>query len=128
MTIGNFGNLLMLICLLASFTQLLYLLPKKIDIDYRVLSRAPFFASLLAFTLLIYIFVSSDFSYQLVVNNSHSEKPLIYKIAGAWGNHEGSLLLWILFLTIFNFIFSYSKIKPVDFKKNVMAFQRLIIF
>ena len=128
MTIGNFGNLLMLICLLASFTQLLYLLPKKIDIDYRVLSRAPFFASLLAFTLLIYIFVSSDFSYQLVVNNSHSEKPLIYKIAGAWGNHEGSLLLWILVLTIFNFIFSYSKIKHVDFKKNVMAFQSLMIF
>ena len=128
MTIGNLGNLLMLICLLASLTQSLYLLPKKIDIDYRVLSRAPFFASLLAFTLLIYIFVSSDFNYQLVVNNSHSEKPLIYKIAGAWGNHEGSLLLWILVLTIFNFIFSYSKIRPVDFKKNVMAFQSLMIF
>ena len=128
MTIGNLGNLLMLICLLASLTQSLYLLPKKIDIDYRVLSRAPFFASLLAFTLLIYIFVSSDFNYQLVVNNSHSEKPLIYKIAGAWGNHEGSLLLWILVLTIFNFIFSYSKIKHVDFKKNVMAFQSLMIF
>ena len=86
------------------------------------------FNVLLAFTLLIYIFVSSDFNYQLVVNNSHSEKPLIYKIAGAWGNHEGSLLLWILVLTIFNFIFSYSKIIHVDFKKNVMAFQSLMIF
>ena len=44
--------------------------------------------------------INENFSYQLVVNNSHSEKPLIYKIAGAWGNHEGSLLLWILVLII----------------------------
>ena len=128
MNLGNVGNILMLVCLLASLIQSAQLLPKKIDIDYKIFSRLPFYSSLLAFILLIYIFVDSNFNYQLVVNNSHSEKPLIYKIAGAWGNHEGSLLLWILVLTIFNFIFSYSKIEHADFKKNVIAFQSLMIF
>ena len=128
MNLGNVGNILMLVCLLASLIQSTQLLPKKIDIDYKIFSRLPFYSSLLAFILLIYIFVDSNFNYQLVVNNSHSEKPLIYKIAGAWGNHEGSLLLWILVLTIFNFIFSYSKIEHADFKKNVIAFQSLMIF
>ena len=128
MNLGNVGNILMLVCLLASLIQSTQLLPKKIDIDYKIFSRLPFYSSLLAFILLIYIFVDSNFNYQLVVNNSHSEKPLIYKIAGAWGNHEGSLLLWILVLTIFNFMFSYSKIEHADFKKNVIAFQSLMIF
>ena len=93
MNVGNVGNILMLVCLLASLIQSIQLLPKNIDIDYKIFSRLPFYSSLLAFILLIYIFVDSNFNYQLVVNNSHSEKPLIYKIAGAWGNHEGSLLL-----------------------------------
>ena len=128
MNLGNFGNILLLVCLTASLIQSLHLLPKKIDINYKIFSRIPFFFSLFAFILLIYIFVDSNFNYQLVVNNSHSEKPLIYKIAGAWGNHEGSLLLWILVLTIFNFIFSYSKIENLDFKKNVISFQSFIIF
>ena len=128
MNLGNVGNILMLVCLLASLIQSTQLLPKKIDIDYKIFSRLPFYSSLLAFILLIYIFVDSNFNYQLVVNNSHSEKPLIYKIAGAWGNHEGSLLLWILVLTIFNFMFSYSKIEHADFKKNVISFQSLMIF
>ncbi len=49
-----------------------------------------------AFVLLITLFVRSDFSVAVVVANSHTLKPLIYKIAGAWGNHEGSMLLWCL--------------------------------
>ena len=54
-----------------------------------------------AFAALTYAFVVSDFSLQLVYLNSHSDKPLIYKISGVWGNHEGSLLLWVLILTLF---------------------------
>ncbi|MDG2532318.1 heme lyase CcmF/NrfE family subunit [Sphingomonas sp. HITSZ_GF] len=56
--------------------------------------------ALAAFGLLITLFVRSDMSVLLVVENSHSLKPLIYKIAGAWGNHEGSMLLWVTVLAV----------------------------
>ncbi|MFC3581005.1 heme lyase CcmF/NrfE family subunit [Sphingomonas hylomeconis] len=54
--------------------------------------------ALLAMALLIALFVRSDMSVQLVVANSHSDKPLLYKFSGAWGNHEGSMLLWVTIL------------------------------
>ena len=50
-------------------------------------------------------FINSDFSNETVFNNSHTTKPLFYKISGTWGNHEGSLLLWLLVLTLFIFLF-----------------------
>ena len=53
-----------------------------------------------AFALLIALFVNSDMSVLLVATNSHSAKPLMYKIAGAWGNHEGSMLLWVTVLAM----------------------------
>ena len=56
---------------------------------------------IISFLTLIYAFVTSDFSNETVYNNSHTTKPLFYKISGTWGNHEGSLLLWLLVLTIF---------------------------
>jgi cytochrome c-type biogenesis protein CcmF len=55
----------------------------------------------LAFGTLTYAFVVSDFSVMLVANNSHTLKPLIYKISGVWGNHEGSMLLWVLVLSVY---------------------------
>jgi len=54
-----------------------------------------------SFGALTWAFVTSDFSVRLVASNSHSLKPMIYKISGTWGNHEGSLLLWILILALF---------------------------
>ena len=123
----------MLICLLASLMQAFYLIYPytnlgKININYSILTRATFLSCLASFLLLIYLFLESNFNYQLVVNNSHSEKPLIYKIAGAWGNHEGSLLLWILVLSFFNFLFLETKIKNLEFKRYVISFQSLMIF
>jgi cytochrome c-type biogenesis protein CcmF len=56
----------------------------------------------LSFLSLTYAYVTSDFSVSLVAQNSHSLKPLIYKISGVWGNHEGSLMLWILILTFYS--------------------------
>jgi cytochrome c-type biogenesis protein CcmF len=53
-----------------------------------------------SFAFLIAVFVRSDLSVALVAANSHSAKPLLYKVAGAWGNHEGSMLLWVLILTL----------------------------
>ena len=55
----------------------------------------------LAFGTLTYAFVTSDFSIADVANNSHTLKPLIYKISGVWGNHEGSMLLWVLVLSLY---------------------------
>jgi cytochrome c-type biogenesis protein CcmF len=55
----------------------------------------------LAFGTLTYAFVTSDFSIADVANNSHTAKPLIYKISGVWGNHEGSMLLWVLVLAVY---------------------------
>ncbi|WP_031551718.1 heme lyase CcmF/NrfE family subunit [Parvularcula oceani] len=57
------------------------------------------FAVALAFGLLVQAFVTSDFSLLNVWQNSHTDKPLLYKVAGAWGSHEGSLLLWLLMLS-----------------------------
>ncbi|MDG1377537.1 MAG: heme lyase CcmF/NrfE family subunit [Yoonia sp.] len=54
-----------------------------------------------SFGVLMWAFIQSDFSLALVYNNSHTAKPLIYKISGVWGNHEGSMLLWVFILTLF---------------------------
>ncbi len=53
-----------------------------------------------AYGALTYAHVVSDFSLVNVIENSHSSKPLIYKISGVWGNHEGSMLLWVLVLSL----------------------------
>ncbi len=60
-----------------------------------------FFLLAYAFAALTYAFVTSDFSVRLVVANSHTLKPMLYKITGVWGNHEGSMLLWCLILAFF---------------------------
>ncbi|MBN8291524.1 heme lyase CcmF/NrfE family subunit [Rhodobacter sp. NTK016B] len=65
------------------------------------LATAQFVLIALSFAALTYAFVTSDFSVVLVVDNSHTLKPLLYKISGVWGNHEGSLLLWVLILALF---------------------------
>jgi cytochrome c-type biogenesis protein CcmF len=66
-------------------------------------------ACLIAFFCLIYLFVVSDFSVSSVAANSHVDKPLIYRIAGAWGNHEGSMLLWCLVSAVFGAIFATTR-------------------
>ena len=60
---------------------------------------AAFAGVAIAFAALVYAFVGSDFSVANVAANSHSEKPLLYRVAGAWGSHEGSMLMWCLALT-----------------------------
>ncbi|NNJ69545.1 MAG: heme lyase CcmF/NrfE family subunit, partial [Boseongicola sp.] len=60
-----------------------------------------FFLLAFSFSALTYAFVTSDFSLRLVVANSHTAKPMLYKITGVWGNHEGSMLLWCVILAFF---------------------------
>ena len=76
----------------------------KVDNFFSLLS-SQFILTVISFLSLIYSFVNSDFSNNTVFNHSHTSKPLFYKISGTWGNHEGSLLLWLLVLTFFIMIF-----------------------
>ena len=82
----------------------------------------------LSFLSLIISFVNSDFSNETVFNHSHTTKPLFYKISGTWGNHEGSLLLWLLVLTLFMFLFILnSKNQPKKYRLLTLLFQQIII-
>ena len=83
---------------------------------------------ILSFFGLIISFVNSDFSNSTVFNHSHTTKPLFYKISGTWGNHEGSLLLWLLVLTLFIFLFLISsKKQPKKYRVLTLLFQQIII-
>ncbi|MGJ8615779.1 MAG: heme lyase CcmF/NrfE family subunit [Sulfitobacter sp.] len=64
-------------------------------------AMAQFTLTALAFGALMWAFITSDFSLKLVVANSHSAKPMLYKISGTWGNHEGSMLLWVFIVSLF---------------------------
>ena len=77
-----------------------------------------------SFLVLTWAFIASDFSVRLVYLNSHTDKPLIYKISGVWGNHEGSLLLWALILTLFGASASwFGQGLPDTLRARVLAVQ-----
>ena len=83
---------------------------------------------IICFLTLIAAFIVSDFSIITVYQNSHSLKPLLYKISGTWGNHEGSLLLWVIILTIFSFFFLlYNKKHPKNYKIYSLIIQNILI-
>ena len=99
-------------------------------IDNKIFSISffQFFFVLVSFFGLILSFVNSDFSNETVFNNSHTTKPLFYKISGTWGNHEGSLLLWLLVLTLFIFVFLIKSNKqPKKYRILTLLFQQVII-
>ena len=82
----------------------------------------------ISFLGLVLSFVISDFSNETVFNNSHTAKPLFYKISGTWGNHEGSLLLWLLVLTLFIFLFLLrTKKQSKQYRILTLLFQQIII-
>ncbi len=83
-------------------------------------------ATLLAFSFgaLTYAFVTSDFSVRLVAINSHTLKPMLYKVSGVWGNHEGSMLLWCLILAVFGALVAvFGSNLPDRLKARVLAVQ-----
>jgi cytochrome c-type biogenesis protein CcmF len=80
-----------------------------------------------AFAALTSCYIGSDFSLVNVFENSHSAKPLIYKITGVWGNHEGSMLLWVLILSLFGaLVGSFGRNLPARLKANVLGVQSWI--
>jgi cytochrome c-type biogenesis protein CcmF len=79
---------------------------------------------IIAFSALVWAYVTSDFSVENVFANSHSAKPLLYKISGAWGNHEGSMLLWVLILALFGgAVAAFGHNLPPRLKSNVLGVQ-----
>ena len=88
---------------------------------------AQFIAVLFAFTMLTVAFVTSDFSVKLVASNSHSLKPMLYKVSGVWGNHEGSMLLWILILAFYGaLVAGFGGKLPIVLRARVLSIQAMI--
>ncbi|MDE3122570.1 MAG: heme lyase CcmF/NrfE family subunit [Paracoccaceae bacterium] len=80
-----------------------------------------------AFFALMWAFVTDDFSLKVVVENSHTLKPMLYKIAGTWGNHEGSMLLWVLILSLFGALaVAFGGNLPMRLKARALAVQASI--
>ncbi|MBM6581399.1 heme lyase CcmF/NrfE family subunit [Microvirga sp. BT689] len=80
-----------------------------------------------AFLALTFAYLNSDFSVLNVYQNSHSAKPLIYKISGVWGNHEGSMLLWVLILALFGAVVAASRNSiPMRLQANTLAVQAAV--
>ena len=101
---------------------------KKFDKRIIHLTFLQFFLVFLSFSGLIISFVTSDFSNETVFNHSHTTKPIFYKISGTWGNHEGSLLLWLMVLTLFIFLFILkSNQQPKQYRILTLLFQQVII-
>ncbi|MBP2296635.1 heme lyase CcmF/NrfE family subunit [Azospirillum rugosum] len=82
---------------------------------------------LVAYGALTWAHVVSDFSVMNVVQNSHSAKPMLYKVSGVWGNHEGSMMLWIVMLTVFGAAVAvFGRNLPPTLKARVLAVQGLV--
>ena len=128
--IGNYSLLLGLFfgLVLLYFSAKNFRNSKLLDTKILSFTFLQFFLVVISFLCLVSSFVVSDFSNETVFNHSHTTKPFFYKIAGTWGNHEGSLLLWLLVLTLFILIFLIrTKNQPVKYRVLTLVFQQIII-
>ena len=132
--LSNLGNTFVIVALLISFLLVFFSfkefktnnnsIPGKI---YKI-SLLQLFFTASSFIILLLAYVLSDFSLANVYENSHTNKPLFYKISGTWGNHEGSLLLWINILVLFSSLFLFvNKNKDKDFKILTLLFQNILV-
>ncbi len=132
--LSNIGNTLLFLNILLGIS-LIYFLFQDLGNKGKLISKNIYHICLFQSTLiiicfftLIAAFVVSDFSIITVYQNSHSLKPFFYKISGTWGNHEGSLLLWAIILTIFSYFFLlYSKSHLRDYRIYSLIVQNILI-
>ena len=132
--LSNFGNLLLFVNTFLSLT-IIYSALKCLQISGKLIPKIIYQISTLQSTLIIICFftlvagfIVSDFSLITVYQNSHTLKPIFYKIAGTWGNHEGSLLLWVIILTIFSFLFLvFTREHPKEFRIFTLIIQNILI-
>ena len=132
--LSNTGNFLLFINIFLS-SLIIYSSLKCLKIKNSLIFKNIYQISLLQSTLVLICFftltaafIVSDFSLITVYQNSHTLKPLFYKISGTWGNHEGSLLLWVIILTIFSFLFLIlNKNHPKNYRLYTLIIQNLLI-
>ena len=129
-----FGNYSLYFALIASFYLIIksYLVSNKalkyLDKNFILITSIQTLMITISFISLVFAFIYSDFSNETVFNNSHTLKPMFYKISGSWGNHEGSLLLWLLVLSVFLFIFLLkSGSQNIKYRVLTLLFQQIII-
>ena len=132
--LSNIGIISIIITLFLSFSviyiSILSLKEKDNLINKKIYNYALYqvIFSILSFLTLLAAFINSDFSLINVFENSHVDKPLFYKIAGTWGSHEGSLLLWTNILIVFSFLFLiYNKNSNKIFRLYTLIFQNFLI-
>jgi len=123
-SLGNFSLWLSLLFAISQF----FVSRKNKNLKFiSIIVTGLLISSLISFFLLVYLHIISDFSVLNVFQNSHTTKPLLYKISGVWGNHEGSMLLWILVLTLFNyFIFKLLNKRNSIFILKTLEIQAFI--
>ncbi|MFQ3360981.1 MAG: heme lyase CcmF/NrfE family subunit [Alphaproteobacteria bacterium] len=131
--IAKIGQLSIFLALISAICALVLsaLYSKKIyfitDDKVKLASIMQFLFILFSYFLLTYSYVISDFSIINVWQNSHTAKPLVYKITGVWGNHEGSILLWVLILTFMSFLISiFSQEMNKSLKVRVLGIQSIV--
>ena len=132
--LSNIGNTLLFFNVLLGIS-IIYFSFKNLKNNKIVISKNIYHICLfqstfiiICFLTLVIAFIVSDFSIINVYQNSHSLKPVFYKIAGTWGNHEGSLLLWVIILTIFSFLFLlYSKNHTRNYRIYSLIIQNILI-
>ena len=132
--LSNLGNFLLFLNIFLSLLIIYYSsknLKSSGSIVFRNIYQISLIQStsiLICFFTLITAFIVSDFSLITVYLNSHSIKPILYKISGTWGNHEGSLLLWAIILVIFSFLFLINnKDHPKDYRLYTLIIQNILI-
>ncbi|OUW95266.1 MAG: hypothetical protein CBD97_03150 [Pelagibacteraceae bacterium TMED237] len=132
--LSELGHLLIFISIISSLCLIFYSVKEKknkksdISLVIKNSSLIQLVSTCLSFFILMSAYILSDFSLVNVYENSHTEKPLIYKLSGVWGNHEGSLLLWINVLVIFSFLFYINNKKDKNFQLITLFFQNILIF
>jgi cytochrome c-type biogenesis protein CcmF len=130
--ISLFGNLLLYSAAIVSIATIIYSKLFNIQLNKRYkyssfFTVAQFLFIFFSYILLTYAYIISDFSIFNVWQNSELNKPLIYKITGVWGNHEGSILLWVLILSFYSFlVVIIDRIIPKNYILNVLFIQSLI--
>ncbi len=103
-------------------------LPESYSLNHERLCNLIFFFTLFSYITLSHAFLNSNFTLDVISKNSNSQLPIIYKLTGVWGNHEGSILLWLLVMTFFGFIFNKKSVAPIKFKKEVLKIQNSLCF
>ena len=122
---STLGNLALWLSFLFSILQFILATTNNnsIFITNKVVVKGLLTSTSASFFLLMYCHVISDFAVINVFQNSHTTKPLLYKISGVWGNHEGSILLWLCMISIYGFLYSLISKSLNDFKIKVLKIQ-----